>query len=95
VFQASELELLNMSGLYAENIQNAHINKYGQMVYGAGASNASSLNQNPSWASLPPSHRTATNNQKVASSTSTARHSTKKHQPSDDNQVATSDGQYQ
>ena len=33
VFYASELEVLNMSGLYAENIQKATINRFGQMEY--------------------------------------------------------------
>ena len=55
-----------MSGLYAENIQNARINKYGQMVYGACASHASSLNQNASCASLPGSQRLLANNQTSA-----------------------------
>lgn len=62
VFQASELELLDMSGLYAENIQNARINKYGQMVYAACPSHASSLHQNASCSSLATSNRPPANN---------------------------------
>ena len=33
IFYASEIGNLNMSGMYAENIRDARINKYGQMVY--------------------------------------------------------------
>ena len=33
IFSASDLPNLNMSGLYAESIQNTRINRFGQLVY--------------------------------------------------------------
>jgi hypothetical protein len=33
IFSAADLPNLNMSGMYAESIQNTHINRFGQMVY--------------------------------------------------------------
>lgn len=52
-----------MSGLYAENIQNARINKYGQMVYGPLGGQTNGQHQNGSCTGRPSSHRPSGTNQ--------------------------------